>query len=171
MVHHVVGIVKTYTTRVGNGPFPAELTDEVGEMLRDAGGEYGATTGRPRRCGWFDSVMVRKSVELNGMTRLALTKLDVLNGFETVRICTRYRIDGHETEHFPSDPAILDRVEPIYETLPGWQCDIGAASSFDELPDAARGYLKRIQKLCHDVPILMVSVGPDRSQTIEVESV
>ncbi len=170
LVDHVVGIVKTYTTRVGNGPFPTELEDEKGETLRRAGGEFGATTGRPRRCGWFDSVMVRKAVELNGMTRLALTKLDVLNGFDEVRVCTHYRIGDETVTNFPSDSRLLERAEPVYESLPGWNSDIGTARTFDDLPKEAQAYVRRIQELSHKVRILIVSVGPDRNQTIEVDS-
>jgi adenylosuccinate synthase len=156
---------------VGNGPFPTELLDDTGEALRAAGSEFGATTGRPRRCGWFDSVMVRKSVELNGTTRLALTKLDVMSDFPDIKLCTHYRIDGEVTEHFPSDPAALERAEPVYETLPGWKCDMSGVSSFDDLPENAKKYLNRLQELCYGVPILIVSLGPARRQTIEVESV
>jgi adenylosuccinate synthase len=170
LVDHVVGIVKTYTTRVGNGPFPTELNDSDGEELRRTGGEFGATTGRPRRCGWFDSVMVRKAVELNGMTRMALTKLDVLNGFDEIRLCTHYRIGSEIVADFPSDTRLLEQAEPVYESLPGWRSDIGEARTFDDLPQAARTYIRRLRELCHNVPVLIVSVGPDRNQTIEVES-
>jgi adenylosuccinate synthase len=170
-VHHVVGIVKTYTTRVGNGPFPTELTDATGETIRKVGSEFGATTGRPRRCGWFDSVMLRRAVELNGMTRMALTKLDVLSDFDSIRICTHYRIDGRTTDVFPSDPQEMERAEPVYETMPGWRTDISSVSSPSELPSAARAYIERLRTLCHGVPVLIVSVGPERKQTIEVDSI
>ena len=171
MVDHVVGIVKAYTTRVGNGPFPTEQTDGTGEALRAAGREFGATTGRPRRCGWFDSVMLRKAVELNGMTRLALTKLDVLNGFATIRICSQYRLDGSVTDRYPSDPGLLERAQPVYEEMPGWQCDISGTRRLEDLPRQARAYVARLRKLCHNVPLLMVSVGPDRAQTVAVKPV
>src|SRR5690606_23238299 len=120
-IDSVLGVVKAYTTRVGSGPLPTELTDELGERLREIGGEYGATTGRPRRCGWFDAVVVRYAALVNGLTGLALTKLDVLDDFDEIRICTGYRADGREYEHFPYDFGVLDRVEPIYETFPGWK--------------------------------------------------
>jgi len=165
---HVIGIVKVYTTRVGNGPFPTELNDESGEMLRKEGGEFGATTGRPRRCGWFDSVMVRRSVQLNGLTRLALTKLDVLNKLGEIPICTHYELNGKRIEQFPSDMSFIDDVKPIYEMLPGWKSDISECHTYDELPVQARNYIERLRQLCYDVPALMVSVGPDRNQTIEV---
>lgn len=168
LVNDVIGIVKTYTTRVGNGPFPTELHDATGEMLRAEGGEFGATTGRPRRCGWFDSVMVRKSVELNGLTRLALTKLDVLNKLDEIKICTHYDINGTTTADYPSDVMLVERAVPVYETMPGWKCDISKCTSFDALPEAAKKYVYRLRELCYDIPVLMVSVGADRSETIEV---
>jgi len=167
-IDHVVGIVKTYTTRVGNGPFPTELDNETGERLRTEGGEFGATTGRPRRCGWFDSVMVRKAVQVNGLTRLAFTKLDVLNKFDEILVCTQYEINGRYCDQYPSDPALIGQVRPVYESLPGWKCDISACRSYDELPGAARSYIERLRELCLNVPALMVSVGPDRNQTMEV---
>jgi len=164
-IDHVVGIVKAYTTRVGNGPFPAELTGETGETIRKVGGEFGATTGRPRRCGWFDSVMVRRAVELNGMTRMVLTKLDVLNGFDQIKVCTRYVVDGRETDVYPSDPAALARAKPVYETVPGWSEDISAVRKFEDLPENTINYIKKIEKLV-DTPIDIVSVGPGRNETI-----
>lgn len=167
-LNHVIGIVKMYTTRVGNGPFPTELEDATGELLRSEGGEFGATTGRARRCGWFDSVMVRKSVQLNGLTRLALTKLDVLNKLNEIKICTHYEIDGKRIDQFPSNAALVERAVPIYESMEGWQCDICSCKVYDDLPDKARAYITRLQQLCYDIPALIVSVGPDRSQTIEV---
>jgi len=163
-----IGIVKTYTTRVGNGPFPTELTDETGFHLRAAGNEFGSTTGRPRRCGWFDSVIVRKAAQLNGFSRLALTKLDVLNDLDEIKICVGYEIDGKKTDQFPTTSHGLERAEPIYETMPGWKQDIGKCKKLSELPNAATDYIGKIQKLCYDIPILLVSVGPDRTDTIEV---
>jgi adenylosuccinate synthase len=124
-IGHRIGIVKTYTTRVGNGPFPTELTDDTGDRLRATGGEFGATTGRPRRCGWFDSVMIRKAIQLNGFSRLALTKLDVLNGLDEINICTGYKIDGEKTDQFPTNFRELEQAVPVYETMPGWKQDIG----------------------------------------------
>ena len=170
-ITNVVGIVKAYTTRVGNGPFPTELLDDAGEHLRRVGGEFGATTGRPRRCGWFDSVLLRKSIELNGMTRMALTKLDVLSEVDEIRICTHYRIDGKCTGRFPSDLHELERAEPVYETLPGWKQPLQAAATLSELPCAAQAYVARLRELCYDVPLLLLSVGADRSRTIEIEPV
>ncbi len=168
-IDHVVGIVKAYTTRVGNGPFPTEQLNEDGELLRKEGAEFGATTGRPRRCGWFDSVVVRKAIALNGFTRMALTKLDVLNVFKEIKICTHYEVDGVKRESFPTTLKDIEKCVPIYETLPGWECDISQCNSYEELPENARKYIKRIQELCYSIPALIVSVGPDRSQTIEVE--
>ncbi len=169
VIDHVIGIVKAYTTRVGNGPFPTELDNETGEKLRAEGSEFGATTGRPRRCGWFDSVVLRKAIELNGFTRMALTKLDVLNTFEEINLCTHYEINGKKVEHFPSTASELEQAVPVYETNPGWNTDISGCKDFSDLPDNAIRYVKRIRELCYDVPVLILSVGPDRSQTIEVE--
>jgi adenylosuccinate synthase len=171
MIDHVIGIVKVYTTRVGNGPFPTELNDSLGEMLRKEGGEFGATTGRPRRCGWFDSVMVRKAVQLNGLTRFAFTKLDVLNNMDEIQICTHYEIDGKKVEQFPSDTQILEKAVPIYETVKGWKCDISECKTMKDLPSEASRYISRLQELCYNIPILIVSIGPDRNQTIEVEPI
>ncbi len=168
-IDEVVGIVKTYTTRVGNGPFPTELLDDLGEKIRTIGGEFGATTGRPRRCGWFDSVMLRKAIELNGITRLALTKLDVLDGLPEVKICTHYMINGIKTDIFPSDPSLLAHVIPVYETLPGWNKPTATCSSIDEFPIQARNYIERLKALCYSTKILIVSTGPQRLQTIEVD--
>lgn len=169
LIDEVVGIVKTYTTRVGNGPFPTELHDELGQHIQNKGHEFGSTTGRPRRCGWFDSVMLRKAIEVNGMTLMALTKLDVLNGLDEIKICTHYMLDGQKIEDYPSAPSALDRVVPVYESMPGWQEDISGAQSLEELPQAARRYLNRLQELCYNTRILMVSVGPDRAQTIPIK--
>lgn len=171
MINHVIGIVKTYTTRVGNGPFPTELNDAQGENLRREGGEFGATTGRPRRCGWFDSVMVRKAVQLNGLTRLALTKLDVLNKLDEIKICTHYEIDGKKVLQFPSDYPSLEKAVPIYETVQGWKCDISGCKTIKEFPSQAVAYINKLKELCYDIPLLMVSIGPDRNQTIEVEPI
>jgi len=169
LIDHVIGIVKVYTTRVGNGPFPTEQLNETGETLRKYGGEFGATTGRPRRCGWFDGVMMRKSIQLNGLTRLALTKLDVLNHCSAINICTHYEINGKKTEVCPTSPVDFENAVPIYETMPGWTADISGCRKISDLPPAARNYIERLKKICYDIPILLVSVGPDRSQTIEVE--
>jgi adenylosuccinate synthase len=168
-IDHVIGIVKAYTTRVGNGPFPTELMDGLGEQLRALGGEFGATTGRPRRCGWFDSVMVRKSVQLNGLTRLALTKIDVLNTIDDIQLCTHYEIDGKKVDQFPSSLSLLEKAKPVYETLPGWKTDLSGCKKYSDLPSKAIAYIERLRKLCYSVPILIVSTGPDRKETIEVE--
>ncbi|MBN1307729.1 MAG: adenylosuccinate synthase [Chitinispirillaceae bacterium] len=167
-IDHVIGIVKTYTTRVGNGPFPTELDNATGEMLRKEGGEFGATTGRPRRCGWFDTVMVRRAVQLNGLTHLVLTKLDVLNKLEEIPICTHYEIRGKRLERFPSNAALVSEAIPVYETMPGWKSDIAQCRSYGELPLQARTYIERIREICYNIPVLIVSVGPERRQTIEV---
>jgi adenylosuccinate synthase len=168
-IDHVIGIVKAYTTRVGNGPFPTEQSNENGEMLRKVGGEFGATTGRPRRCGWFDSVLLRKAVQLNGLTRLALTKLDVLNHFKEILVCTHYEIGGKKVEIFPTNPKDFENARPIYEALPGWSADLSGCGRMADLPSAARGYIDRIKKLCYDLPLLLISLGPDRTQTLELE--
>ena len=163
----VLGIVKAYTTRVGNGPLPTEVQGDLQKQLRDLGGEFGATTGRPRRCGWFDATVVRYSVRVNGLTGLAVTKLDVLDTFAEIPVCTGYRLDGRECAEVPSDVEALDRVEPIYETLPGWQKPTTAAIRLADLPPAARAYLDRLEDLAGQ-PIRYVSVGTRRDQIIEV---
>jgi adenylosuccinate synthase len=168
-IDEIVGVVKAYTTRVGNGPLPTEVESPLQERLREAGGEYGATTGRPRRCGWFDAVVVRYAARINSLTELAVTKLDVLDGFDTVRLCTGYRSaaekDG-ELEEFPANLGVLERCEPIYEEHDGWRVSISGARSWNELPLAARRYLERIEELV-GVPIRRVSVGQDRDQILE----
>ncbi len=169
VINHVVGIVKAYTTRVGNGPFPTELQNETGAMLQKEGSEFGATTGRPRRCGWLDTVALRKAVQLNGFTRIALTKLDVLNKFDEIKICTHYEIDGKKSSHFPSLISDFKKLLPVYESYPGWKTDISGCKKFSDLPSNAIKYIKCIQNLCFDIPILMISVGPERNQTIEIE--
>lgn len=158
-IDEVVGIAKAYTTRVGSGPFPTEVHGELGDQLRQAGGEFGATTGRARRCGWFDAALVRQSVRINGLTRLALTKLDVLSGLDRVPICVGYR--GIEDDF----PAMLDGVEPIWEELPGWSEDIRGCRTLSELPSACLRYVMRVEELV-GVPIELVSVGPGREETI-----
>jgi adenylosuccinate synthase len=167
-IDHVVGIVKAYTTRVGNGPFPTELTGALGEKLRKEGGEFGATTGRPRRCGWFDSVVLRKAIQLNGCTRLALTKLDVLNTFDEISVCTHYELHGKTIDYMPSSLADIEKAVPVYETYPGWKTDISGCTRFADLPSQAHTYIKRLRELCMNLPVLLVSVGPDRSQTMEI---
>ncbi|NNF59206.1 MAG: adenylosuccinate synthase [Rhodothermaceae bacterium] len=166
-VDRVTGIVKAYTTRVGNGPFPTELTDDLGERLRAEGREYGATTGRPRRCGWLDGVALRYTARLNGFTDLAVTKLDVLAGMGELKVCTAYRLDGKVTDRFPNDLAMLERVEPIYETLPGFEGDLSSARSPEELPSDAHAYLDFVADFV-GVPVSMISTGPRREETVVV---
>ena len=160
-INEVVGIVKAYTTRVGSGPFPTEDEGEVGQRLRDIGGEYGATTGRPRRCGWFDAVLVRHASMVNGLSQLALTKLDVLSGLEELKICTAYK----NMERFPSDAPSMSRAVPVYETLPGWSEDISECTSKDQLPENCKRYIARIEELI-GVKVGLLSLGPARRSTI-----
>ncbi len=164
-IDRVIGIVKAYCTRVGNGPFPTELEDATGQRLRDVGHEYGATTGRPRRCGWLDLVALRYTAMVNGFTDLAITKLDVLTGLDELKVATHYGYDDKETSRFPSETQTLDRVEPLYETLDGWHDDITGVDRFDDLPDAARRYLRFITDAA-GVDISLISTGPKRDQTI-----
>ncbi len=163
----IIGIVKAYTTRVGAGPFPTELLDQVGDTLRSNGHEFGATTGRPRRCGWLDIVILRESMRLNGLTGIALTKLDVMQGLGTLKICTGYMHEGKHIYFPPQEENALDKVEPIYEELPGFNEDISSCTTWDSLPSTVQAYIKRIEELCH-VPIQYVSVGPERNQTIKL---
>jgi len=164
-IHAVLGIVKAYTTRVGAGPFPTELFDENGEHLSRVGHEFGAVTGRPRRCGWFDAVSLRRAVLHNSLSSLGVTKLDVLDGLDTLRIATGYRIDGEVREQPPLLPFRYAECEPVYETLPGWKEPTIGITDFSRLPDNARRYLARIEQLA-GVPIDIVSTGPDRAETI-----
>jgi adenylosuccinate synthase len=164
-IDRVLGITKAYTTRVGGGPFPTEETGTMGEKLREAGGEFGATTGRPRRCGWLDVVMLREAVTVNGLTGLAMNKLDVLAGLPEVPIATAYRIDGKLTGEFPMTLGELSRAEPVYESQPGWSGDLTGVRRFQDLPDAARRYIDRVETLV-GVPVDLVSVGPGRDETI-----
>jgi adenylosuccinate synthase len=161
----VVGIMKAYTTRVGNGPFPTELEDATGECLRERGGEFGTTTGRPRRCGWLDLVAARYAVMLNGFDEIALTKLDVLSGQDTIRVCVAYEVDGRRTEDFPQRADILERCTPVWEELPGWEDAPLGSGAFDSLPEAAREYVMFLERRL-DVPITFVSTGPERESTI-----
>jgi len=164
-IDRVLGITKAYTTRVGGGPFPTELSGEAGELLRQRGAEFGATTGRPRRCGWLDAVMLREAATVSGYTALAVNKLDVLSGTGEIRIATTYRIDGAETDEFPMTLAELERAEPIYETHEGWTEDLTACRRFEELPAAARRYVERVESLV-GVPVELISIGPSRDETI-----
>lgn len=160
----VWGVMKAYTTRVGEGPFPTELLDNSGEELRQAGGEFGATTGRPRRCGWFDSVASSYSCLVNGVDNLAMTKIDVLDYLDELKICTAYKIDGQITKDMPTSSEALAKVEPIYETMPGWNCPTTEIRKWEDLPVRAQKYLERIAELV-DAKIAIVSVGPKREQT------
>ncbi|MBS13999.1 MAG: adenylosuccinate synthase [Gemmatimonadetes bacterium] len=166
-IDEVVGVVKAYTTRVGNGPFPTELNDEMGDRIRDIGHEYGATTGRPRRCGWLDAVILRMAERINGLTSIAVTRLDILDQIEELKICTHYTRNGERVDHFPADLNVLAECEPVYETLPGWQSDTTQCRTYESLPENAMAYLARIQELS-GVTISIVSVGPDREETIFV---
>jgi adenylosuccinate synthase len=161
----VLGVVKAYTTRVGNGPLPTEFAPEMDAHVRQLGGEFGATTGRPRRCGWFDAVLSRYSARVNGLTGLAVTKLDVLDTLTEVKIAVAYRTLEGVTEHFPADTDGLERVEPILETLPGWQSSTAEARSIEDLPKNARASLDRSEEGTH-APVVLVSVGTRRSQFI-----
>jgi len=163
-VNRVIGVVKAYSTAVGAGPFPVELTDADGARLREVGQEYGATTGRPRRCGWFDGVAIGQATWLNGFTGLAVTKLDVLDGFSALKICTGYALDGEILTRVPDTPD-LERVTPVYETWPGWCESTTEARAWDDLPAPARAYLRRISELA-GVPIAYISVGAAREQLI-----
>lgn len=169
-IHHVVGVAKAYTSRVGDGPFPTELHDEVGNRIREVGREYGTTTGRPRRVGWFDSVVVRHARRVSGITALSLNSLDVLSGLKTVKICAAYRYKGEIIEHYPANLNMLAECEPVYEELPGWEEDITSVRSLDELPANARHYVERITQLT-GIPLSTFSVGPGREQTNVVRSV
>ena len=161
----VLGITKAYTTRVGGGPFPTELTDDIGAMLREKGGEYGATTGRPRRCGWFDAVVVRHAVRVNGLGGLAITKLDTLTGLKTIKACTAYRLGKDTITEFPASAERVARCQPLYEEYAGWTEDISGIKELSQLPPAAQRYLEQIERLTQ-TPIHIVSVGAQRDQTI-----
>lgn len=169
-IDHVVGVSKAYTTRVGDGPFPTELHDEIGEQIREIGREYGTTTGRPRRVGWFDSVVVRHARRVSGITDLSLNSIDVLTGIKTLKICVAYRYQGEIIHEFPATLAELAACEPVYEEMPGWTEDITGVTSLGDLPANARHYLERVSQLT-GIPLSIFSVGPDRSQTNVVRSV
>lgn len=169
-ISHVIGVCKAYTSRVGDGPFPTELFDEVGDQIRTVGKEYGTTTGRPRRIGWFDSVVVRHARRVSGLTDLTVNSIDVLTGLDTVKICTAYRYQGELITEYPANLRMLADCEPVYEEMPGWSEDVTSCKSLDELPDNARHYLERISQLT-GVQISIFSVGPDRNQTNIVKSV
>lgn len=167
IISNIIGVAKAYTTRVGKGPFPTELDDEIGEAIRNKGGEFGTTTGRPRRTGWFDAVIVRHSVRVNGLSSLAINKLDTLGGIGDLKVCVAYKKpDGTVIENFPAALEELADCVPVYETLKGFDDDVSSCRSFDELPEACKKYIERLEELC-DCHISMVGVGPDREQIIE----
>lgn len=164
---HALGVCKAYATRVGGGPFPTELDDAVGDRLRERGGEYGTNTGRPRRCGWLDAALLRQSVRVGGIASLALTKLDVLDGMDELKICTGYRLDGVLRDDYPAGLAERGRIEPVYETLPGWQESTRGARSLDALPEQARAYVRRIAELA-GAPVSLISTGAERDDVIRL---
>ena len=166
-IDYVLGITKAYTTRVGSGPFPTELTDEIGRTLGERGREFGTVTGRPRRCGWFDAVLVRQAVRVNGIHGIALTKLDVLDGLKELKVCTGYRIDGQTLDHLPASTTRQARVEPIYETMEGWSASTRGARSWADLPATAIKYIRRIEELI-SAPVGLLSTSPERDDTILV---
>jgi adenylosuccinate synthase len=165
----VIGIAKAYTTRVGGGPFPTELTDELGNQLREAGAEFGATTGRPRRCGWLDVAALRLAVRWNGLAGIALTKLDVLRGMKKIKVCVGYTVDGQERDELPTDPQEIARCVPVYEELDGWDADTREVRDRDALPPAAQKYVRRIEALV-GVDLSLISVGPGRAETIVLKN-
>ena len=168
-VGYVLGIAKAYTTRVGGGPFPSELHDAVGQLIGDKGREYGVNTGRRRRCGWFDAVLVRQAVQTSGIDGIALTKLDILDGFEEIKICTGYRLDGQAIGYLPASPAAQARVEPVYERFPGWEGTTGGARSWAALPAQAVKYVRYIEELI-GAPVALLSTSPERDDTILVQN-
>jgi adenylosuccinate synthase len=167
-VNYVLGITKAYTTRVGEGPFPTELLDDVGRGLGDRGKEFGTVTARPRRCGWFDAVMVRQAIKVGGITGIALTKLDVLDGMSEIKVCTRYRVDGMEVDYLPSEMSRQARIEPVYEVFEGWSDSTQGARSYADLPATAIKYIVRIEELI-GAPVAMLSTSPEREDTILVK--
>jgi adenylosuccinate synthase len=169
MIDSVMGIAKAYTTRVGEGPFPTELHDALGEKIRQKGEEFGATTGRPRRCGWFDAVVLNHSIRINGIQGITMTKLDVLNDLDKIKVCVGYRLKGKVIHHVPSNVEILSTAEPVYEELDGWKTEIKGARTLADLPLKAQRYLRRIEELI-GTKIVMVSVGSERNETIGVRN-
>ncbi len=166
-LHHILGIVKAYTTRVGSGPFPTELNDETGTYIQEKGKEFGATTGRPRRCGWLDLAMMKDSIRYNGLDSIGMTKLDVLTGLDVIKVCIAYELDGKKIDFMPASLKDLARCKPVYEEFPGWKADISSARSIDELPGEAKNYIKKLEEIM-EVPFSIISVGPMRDQTIEL---
>jgi adenylosuccinate synthase len=168
-IDYVLGICKAYTTRVGEGPFPTEQLNEIGRTLGERGREFGVVTGRPRRCGWFDAVLVRQTARTSGINGLALTKLDILDGFDEIKVCVRYRLDGREIEYLPASASAQARVEPIYETVEGWKSGTAGARSWADLPAQAIKYVRRIEELV-DCPVALLSTSPEREDTILVQN-
>ena len=168
--NEIIGIVKAYTTRVGEGPFPTELFDEIGDKIQKTGAEFGATTGRKRRCGWLDMVVLENAVRLNSLTGLAITKLDVLDDLDEIKICTAYKHNGNIIQHFPADIKVLQECSPVYESMPGWKQNTSGIRKYDDLPSNTKKYLERVEELAN-VPIKIVSVGPERDATIIRETI
>lgn len=164
-IDRIIGIAKAYTTRVGYGPFPTEEDGEVGETLQRVGAEFGTTTGRARRCGWLDGVVLKYAIDVNGMTEIALTKLDVLSSFETIKICVGYEYEGEVFERMPPHQTIFHKACPVYEEMEGWRSDIGGVTSYEDLPEPTKSYIKRIEEIA-GIPVNLISVGPSRRQTI-----
>jgi adenylosuccinate synthase len=169
-IDRILGVFKSYITRVGAGPMPTEIKDETGELIRQRGGEFGTTTGRPRRCGWFDAVAARFSTKINGFTGIALTRLDILDIFPSIKICVGYKVEGEVLSHFPANSALLEKCEPVYEELPGWGSSTTELRHFEELPTAAQFYVRKIEQLL-DCPVELVSVGARREQTIQLKPI
>ncbi|MFC1934162.1 adenylosuccinate synthetase, partial [Chloroflexota bacterium] len=169
-ISSILGVFKAYCTRVGSGPMPTELKDETGDLIREQAHEYGTTTGRPRRCGWFDAVTARLSSRVNGFTGAAITRLDILDILPSLKICVGYELDGKNIDYFPSSIAALDKCQPIYEELPGWQVPTTHIREYEQLPPQARQYIARLQEII-SCPVSLISVGSAREQTIEVKPV
>ena len=165
LLHYVLGITKAYTTRVGSGPFPTELDDDIGRHLAERGDEFGSVTGRPRRCGWFDAAALKRSIQINGISGLCVTKLDVLDGVETLQLGVGYRFNGERRDLLPSGAEMLAGCEPVYEEIPGWSDSTVGLTRYEQLPQPAQSYLQRIEQIC-EVPVDMISTGPERNQTI-----
>ena len=168
-IGYVLGIAKAYTTRVGGGPFPTELFDDTGKLIGEKGKEFGVVTGRPRRCGWFDAVLTRQTVKTSGINGIALTKLDILDGFETIKVCSRYKLDGQIIDRLPASQAAQARVEPVYEEIEGWEGTTAGARSWADLPAQAVKYVRRIEELI-GAPIALLSTSPEREDTILVQN-
>ena len=164
-INQVLAIFKAYCTRVGGGPLPSELKDEIGDLIREQGHEYGTTTGRPRRCGWFDAVAAKFSTRINGFTQAAITRLDVLDTLPHLKICVGYKLDGQTIDYFPANATTLDRCQPVYEEFPGWQVSTNDVRQYDRLPQEARQYVARLEELI-SCPVSIISVGMRREQTI-----